>query len=72
MVKKCFTNYYFFVLIQGVSQTKTRDSAFRKNDAFSKPIDEYWNEPAPFEQEDYPKMWNPWKQQNMQMWLWTC
>ena len=56
MVKKCFTNYYFFVLIQGVSQTKTRDSAFRKNDAFSKPIDEYWNEPAPFEQEDYPKM----------------
>ncbi|XP_041362499.1 sperm-associated antigen 8-like [Gigantopelta aegis] len=41
--------------VTGVSQTKT-DSAFRKNDAFSKPIDEYWNEPAPYEQEEYPKM----------------
>merc|ERR1711963_4464 len=42
--------------IHGTSQTKTRDTAFRKNDAFSKPIGEYWNEPQPYELENYPKM----------------
>ena len=41
---------------QGVSQKKTGDTPFRKNDAFSKPIGEYWNEPGPYELEDYPKM----------------
>ncbi|XP_062599110.1 sperm-associated antigen 8-like [Saccostrea cucullata] len=43
-------------VIHGVSQLKTGDTPFRKNDAFSKPIGEYWNEPAPHELEDYPKM----------------
>ncbi|XP_064608905.1 sperm-associated antigen 8-like [Liolophura sinensis] len=42
--------------ITGVSQKKTGDSAFRKNDAFSKPIDERWDEPLPYELENYPKM----------------
>lgn len=42
--------------LQGVTQVKTRDTAFRRNDAFSKPIGEYWEEPKPYELEDYPKM----------------
>ncbi|ESO88366.1 hypothetical protein LOTGIDRAFT_234660 [Lottia gigantea] len=42
--------------VTGVSQVKTKDSGFRKNDAFSKPIDEYWDEPQPYELENYPKM----------------
>ncbi|XP_033750691.1 sperm-associated antigen 8-like [Pecten maximus] len=42
--------------ITGVSQVKTRDTPFRKNDAFSKPIDEYWDETGPYELENYPKM----------------
>lgn len=49
-------NFPFFFYSQGVSQKKTGDTPFRKNDAFSKPIGEYWNEPGPHELEDYPKM----------------
>ena len=41
---------------QGTTQVKTRDTAFRKNDAFSKPIGEYWDEPKPIEQDPYPMM----------------
>ncbi|XP_067667154.1 sperm-associated antigen 8-like [Haliotis asinina] len=40
----------------GVTQVKTRDTVFRKNDGFSKPISEYWDEPQPYELENYPKM----------------
>lgn len=43
-------------VIHGVSSVKTGDTPFRKNDAFSKPIGEYWDEPAPYELENYPKM----------------
>ncbi|XP_025077821.1 sperm-associated antigen 8-like [Pomacea canaliculata] len=42
--------------LHGVTQIKTRDTVFRRNDAFTKPIEEYWNEPKPYELEDYPKM----------------
>jgi len=42
--------------IHGTTQVKTRDTAFRKNDAFSKPIGEYWDEPKPIEQDPYPMM----------------
>jgi hypothetical protein len=42
--------------LQGVSSEKTGDTPFRKNDAFSKPIGEYWEEPQPYELENYPKM----------------
>jgi len=42
--------------IHGTSQVKTKDTAFRKNDAFSKPIGEYWDESKPFEQDRYPMM----------------
>ncbi|KAK6188939.1 hypothetical protein SNE40_005013 [Patella caerulea] len=42
--------------VTGVTQVKTGDTGFRKNDAFSKPIDEYWDEPQPYELENYPKM----------------
>jgi len=40
--------------IPGLSQIKTRDTPFKKNTAFSKPIDEYLDETVPFEQEEYP------------------
>ncbi|GFS27354.1 sperm-associated antigen 8-like [Elysia marginata] len=42
--------------IHGCTQTKTRDTAFRKNDAFSKPIGEYWDESKPYEFDQYPMM----------------
>ncbi|XP_059148377.1 sperm-associated antigen 8-like [Physella acuta] len=42
--------------MHGMTQTKTRDSAFRRNDAFSKPIGEYWDEPKPTEFDKYPMM----------------
>ncbi|CAL1544475.1 unnamed protein product [Lymnaea stagnalis] len=42
--------------MHGVTQTKTRDSAFRRNDAFSKPIGEYWDEPKPYDLSNYPMM----------------
>lgn len=42
--------------IHGTSQVKTKDTAFRKNDAFSKPIGEYWDESQPYEQDKYPMM----------------
>ncbi|XP_039270986.2 sperm-associated antigen 8-like [Styela clava] len=42
--------------ITGVSQVKTRDTPFKKNTAFSKPIAEYLDEAKPYEQENYPNM----------------
>ncbi|KAK0044923.1 sperm-associated antigen 8 [Biomphalaria pfeifferi] len=42
--------------MHGITQTKTRDTAFRKNDAFSKPISEYWNQAKPGEIDKYPMM----------------
>nr|CAB3266509.1 sperm-associated antigen 8-like [Phallusia mammillata] len=42
--------------IHGVSQVKTRDTPFKKNTAFSKPISEYLDQPQPYEQEVYPNM----------------
>ncbi|KAJ8303978.1 hypothetical protein KUTeg_017561 [Tegillarca granosa] len=42
--------------VTGVSQVKTYDTPFRKNDGFSKPIDEYWDETQPYDYENYPKM----------------
>ena len=42
--------------IHGVSQLKTKDSPFRKNTAFSKPIGESVDQPKPFEYENYPNM----------------
>ncbi|CAG5125302.1 unnamed protein product [Candidula unifasciata] len=42
--------------IHGVTQVKTGDSAFRRNDAFTKPIGEYWDEPKPIELDNYPMM----------------
>ncbi|XP_002739377.1 sperm-associated antigen 8-like [Saccoglossus kowalevskii] len=42
--------------ITGVSQIKTHDTPFRKNDAFSKPIEERFDEAHPYELEQYPWM----------------
>ncbi|KAK3791065.1 hypothetical protein RRG08_010469 [Elysia crispata] len=42
--------------IHGCTQVKTRDTAFRRNDAFSKPIGEYWDESKPYEFDQYPMM----------------
>ena len=42
--------------IHGISQVKTKDSPFRKNTAFSKPIAESVDQPKPFEYENYPNM----------------
>lgn len=56
--KHCVWTDDFPLSLQGVTQAKTRDSAFRRNDAFSKPLGEYWDEPKPYELEDYPKMWS--------------
>merc|ERR1712228_465929 len=42
--------------IHGVTQLKTKDTPFRKNTAFSKPIAESVDQPKPFEYEDYPNM----------------
>lgn len=42
--------------IHGVSSAKTRDTPFRKNDAFSQPIEEYFDDTKPYDQENYPKM----------------
>ncbi|XP_077989002.1 sperm-associated antigen 8-like [Glandiceps talaboti] len=42
--------------IHGVSQQKTKDTPFRKNAAFSTPIDENCDEPKPYELEKYPWM----------------
>ncbi|KAK7501733.1 hypothetical protein BaRGS_00007164 [Batillaria attramentaria] len=41
-----------------VTQVKTRDTAFRRNDAFTKPNIEYYNrdETQPYSLENYPKM----------------
>jgi hypothetical protein len=35
---------------------KTGDTPFRRNDAFSQPIDEYFDDTQPYDQENYPKM----------------
>jgi len=42
--------------IHGSTNVKTTDTAFRKNDAFSKPIGEYWDEAKPHEIDQYPMM----------------
>ena len=42
--------------IHGISQLKTKDTPFRKNTAFSKPIGESVDQPKPFEYESYPNM----------------
>ncbi|KAH3843966.1 sperm-associated antigen 8-like [Dreissena polymorpha] len=42
--------------ITGVTSVKTRDTPFRRNDAFSQPIDEYFDDTKPYDQENYPKM----------------
>ncbi|KAL3866082.1 hypothetical protein ACJMK2_043420 [Sinanodonta woodiana] len=42
--------------VTGVTSVKTGDTPFRRNDAFSQPIDEYWNDTKPYDQENYPKM----------------
>lgn len=54
---------FIFCLFQGVSSEKTQDTPFRKNDAFSKPIGEFWDETQPYEIENYPKMW---------IWIFLC
>ena len=46
-----------YLFQQGVSSVKTRDTPFRKNDAFSQEIDEYFDDTQPYDQENYPKMW---------------
>ncbi|XP_078483540.1 sperm-associated antigen 8-like [Ciona intestinalis] len=42
--------------IHGVSQVKTRDTPFKKNTAFSKPISEYLDQTKPHDEEQYPNM----------------
>lgn len=42
--------------VTGVTSVKTRDTPFRRNDAFSQPIEEYFDDTKPFDQENYPKM----------------
>lgn len=42
--------------IHSVSQVKTLDTVFRKNTSFSKPIEEYCDQPKPYELEQIPKM----------------
>ncbi|XP_060576902.1 sperm-associated antigen 8-like [Ruditapes philippinarum] len=42
--------------VTGVSSVKTGDTPFRRNDAFSQPIDEYFDDTQPYDQENYPKM----------------
>ncbi|KAL8617784.1 hypothetical protein ACOMHN_062538 [Nucella lapillus] len=42
--------------VHGVTAIKTGDTVFRRNDSFSKPIFEWWEEPQPYELENYPKM----------------
>lgn len=57
MLQEIASDLLIISWFQGVTQIKTRDTVFRRNDAFTKPIEEYWNEPKPYELEDYPKMW---------------
>lgn len=40
--------------IHGVSQVKTLDTPFKKNSSFSKPIEESFDQPQPYEQEKHP------------------
>ncbi|KAL4228274.1 Sperm-associated antigen 8 [Mactra antiquata] len=42
--------------ITGVTSVKSGDTPFRRNDAFSQPIDEYFDDTQPYDQENYPKM----------------
>lgn len=42
--------------IHGVSMVTARDTVFRRNDHFSKPISEYWGEAQPYELEKDPLM----------------
>jgi len=44
-------------VVHGVSQKKTcHHGPFNKNSAFSKPIDECWDQPKPYEQDCVPNM----------------
>ncbi|XP_071482337.1 sperm-associated antigen 8-like [Diadema antillarum] len=40
--------------IHGVSQVKTLDTPFKKNSSFSKPIEESFDQPKPYEAEQHP------------------
>lgn len=40
--------------IHGVTMVKTRDTVFRRDCAFSKPIEESWEEAEPYIKEHYP------------------
>ncbi|KAJ8029574.1 Sperm-associated antigen 8 [Holothuria leucospilota] len=42
--------------IHGVSQQKTYNAPFKKNSSFSKPIEEQWDQPKPYELEQHPWM----------------
>lgn len=42
--------------VTGVTNIKTGDTPFRKNNAFSQPIEEYFDDTQPYDQENYPKM----------------
>lgn len=40
--------------IHGVTMVKTRDTVFRRDCAFSKPVEESWEEAEPYIKEHYP------------------
>uniref|UniRef100_A0A1B8XXL4 Sperm-associated antigen 8 n=1 Tax=Xenopus tropicalis TaxID=8364 RepID=A0A1B8XXL4_XENTR len=42
--------------ITGVSDTRTKDTPFRKSSRFSAPISEYLDQPVPYSLENYPNM----------------
>ena len=53
----CSWNKVISSSLQGVSQVKTGDTPFKKNSAFSKPIEESMDQTQPYDIENYPKMW---------------
>ncbi|XP_066567673.1 sperm-associated antigen 8 [Amia ocellicauda] len=42
--------------IQGVTAVRSRNTPFKKNTSFSKPISEYLDEPTPYTLENYPNL----------------
>ncbi|XP_041087354.1 sperm associated antigen 8 [Polyodon spathula] len=42
--------------IQGVTAVRTRDTPFKKNSSFSKPISECLDDPMPYTEENYPNL----------------
>ncbi|XP_015192387.1 sperm-associated antigen 8 [Lepisosteus oculatus] len=42
--------------LQGVTPVRSRDTPFKKNSSFSKPISEYLDEPMPYTLENYPNL----------------